>query len=132
MRQRPDPILPALLEVLGERRTLTLVLTDLQGCSGLTDRHQAVIFLDHSNSFGEQRATLLHELLHLARPDMTDPQIEALTAEMLVPLQDVIHAQTPDEESAAAERLGVDAQLVRARLAAAETEPTVALGTLAG
>lgn len=130
MAKSPDPMLPVLLDVLEERRTITLVLADdLNGRYGLTDKTDATIFLDRGNTLGEHRATLVHELLHLARPDLSDQKIEALTAEMLVPLSSAMASADADT---IAEALGVDAQLVRARLVAADAEQTMVIEAVAG
>ena len=130
MAKSPDPMLPVLLDVLEERRTITLVLADdLKGRCGLTDKKDGTIFLDRGNTLGEHRATLVHELLHLARPDLSDQKIEALTAEMLVPLTSAMGSA---DLQAVADTLGVDAQLVRARLVAADSEQTLVVEAVAG
>lgn len=130
MAKSPDPMLPVLLDVLEERRTITLVLADdLNGRCGITDKIDATIFLDRGNTLGEHRATLVHELLHLARPNLSDQKIEALAAEMLVPLTSAMESA---DVHAIAEALGVDAQLVRARLVAADAEATQVIEAVAG
>lgn len=130
MAKSPDPMLPVLLDVLEERRTITLVLADdLDGRCGLTDKIDATIFLDRGNTLGEHRATLVHELLHLARPDLSDEKIEALAAEILVPLAS---AMASVDVQAVADTLGVDPQLVRARLVAADMEATQIIEAVAG
>lgn len=129
----PDPMLPVLLEVLEERRYITLVLVDnLDGRCGLANKQDGTIFLSAENSVGEHRATLVHELLHLQRPELPDHKIEALTAEMLVPLDHAIAATNGAGLHAVAATLGVDAQLVRARLDAADTEDTLIIEAIAG
>jgi hypothetical protein len=130
MAKSPDPMLPVLLDVLEGRRTITLVLADdLDGRYGLTDKVDGTIFLDRGNTLGEHRATLVHELLHLARPDLSDEKIEALAAEMLVPLAS---AMASVDVQAVADTLGVDPQLVRARLVAADMEATQVIEAVAG
>lgn len=133
MPKPPDPVIPVLLDVLEERRTVTLVLADdLDGRCGFTDKHDAVIFLDRSNTLGEHRSTLVHELLHLAKPELAEDKVEALTAELLVPLPDAMAAVTDADLCTVADSLGVDAQLVRARQVAGDNEETLVLEPIAG
>lgn len=133
MPKPPDPVLPVLLDVLEERRTITLVLADdLDGRCGFTDKQDSVIFLDRANTLGEHRSTLVHELLHLARPELAEDKIEALTAELLVPLPDALAAVTHADLHAVADSLGVDAQLVKARQVAGDSEETLILEPIAG
>ena len=112
-----------LIGALEQRRILTLVLADnLDGRCGLTNKSDAVVFLDRHNTPGEMRATLSHELMHLLQPGWSEEKVESIVAEMLVPLKSALAARAHDAYDEVAERLGVDAQLVRARLAAAEAE----------
>lgn len=116
----PDPLLPVLINVLRERRRLTFVLEDdLAGHCGLTNLEDGVVYLEAANTFGEMRATIGHELHHLLDPDSPEHEVEQLTAELLVPLPHALAAEANGDLAAVAEQLGVDTQLVRARLRAA-------------
>jgi hypothetical protein len=119
----PDPVLPMLIGALEQRRILTLVLADnLDGRCGLTNKSDAVVFLDRHNTPGEMRATLTHELMHLLQPDWPEEKVESIVAEMLVPLPAALSAHRHGNFDDIATTLGVDAQLVRARLVAADGE----------
>lgn len=116
----PDnTLLPTLLAALRAREQITLVLApDLGRRCGVTDLHDSVVFLDARNDDGAMHATLVHELLHLVCPECPDDDIEAQTAERLVPLADALAARDTGDIAGAAARLQVDEQLVRARLRA--------------
>lgn len=123
MTSSPDPVLPMLIGALEQRRILTLVLADdLNGRCGLTNKTDAVVFLDRHNTPGEMRATIIHELMHLLQPGWPEEKVEAIVAEMLVPLPAALTARRHGSFEDVAARLGVDAQLVQARLAAADAE----------
>lgn len=112
-----------LIGALEQRTILTLVLADgLDGRCGLTNKADAVVFLDRHNTPGEMRATLGHELMHLLQPDWSEEKVESIVAEMLVPLPAALSASRQGNFEDVATALGVDAQLVRARLAAADGE----------
>lgn len=117
MTRSPDPMLPLFLDVLREQRYVTFVLADdLGDHCGLLDREHHVVFLDARNSVGVQRATIGHELHHMACPDSPEDQIEAMTAALLVPLTDALTVRAGADLAEVADRLGVDPALVRARL----------------
>lgn len=122
-----DPLYTTLIQALRSRGQITLVLApDLGPSCGITDLHDSVVFLDARNSDGAMLATLVHELIHLICPSCPDEDVEAQTAELLVPLPDALAARASGDLAALACRLGVDEQLIRARLrtleAAAEDE----------
>lgn len=117
MTSSPEPLFGLLLAALREHRIITFVIADLGGdrC-GLVDRQDNVIFLEGSNTDGAMRATVAHELHHLVCPECPEDEIEAMTAEMLVPLSDALAAQTGADVDQIAARLVVDPALVRARM----------------
>lgn len=114
----PDnSLLPTLLAALRARQQITLVLApDLGRRCGVTDLHDSVVFLDARNDDGAMHATLVHELLHLVCPDCPDDEVEAQTAEALVPLDEALTARATGDIAGVAARLRVDEQLIRARL----------------
>lgn len=113
----PDPLLPIFTAALRARRQLTFILAPSLGrhC-GLTNIDDAVIFLDESNTPGETRATIGHELLHLVHPDLAEHHIEGLTAEALIPRHAALAAHRTGRHAEWARRLGVDTQLLRRRI----------------
>ena len=116
----PDPrhaVLSALLDALRTYRTLTFVLADDLGerC-GITNLDAGTVFLHADNDDGEMAATIQHELLHLTCPECPEEEIEYLAAERLVPLGDALSAAASGEWAATAAALGVDVQLLKARL----------------
>jgi hypothetical protein len=124
LHRAPDPLLPVLFDVLRDRGRVTLVLAeDLAGHCGITNLEDGIVYLESSNTFGEMRATLGHELHHLLDPDCPEHKVEEATAELLVPLNAALAAEAEGDIASAAEQLAVDPQLVRARLRAAEQRP---------
>jgi hypothetical protein len=113
----PAAVMPLLVDALNAapERTISLVLVDDLGphCA-ITNLNRAVIYLDARCTPGELRATIAHELVHIACPDCDEEEVESRAARQLVPLADAVTAQ-PGDLRAVAERLGVDAALVRAR-----------------
>lgn len=113
----PAAVMPLLVDALNAapHRTLSIVLVDDLGpyCA-VTDPDSAVIYLDARCTPGEMRATIAHELVHIACPDCGEEEVESRAARQLVPLADAVAAR-PGDLAAVAERLGVDAALVRAR-----------------
>lgn len=117
----PDPILPVFLDALETHRRITFVLADdLGDHCGLTNLHEGVVFLHGANTLGEMRATITHELHHLACPDSDEHEVEEMTALLLVPLPEALAAQARGDLSGCADRLMVDTALIRARLRAAD------------
>lgn len=128
-----DPLLHILIGALERRTMVTLVLADdLDGRCGLTNKTDGVVFLDRHNTLGEMRATLAHELMHLLQPSWSEEKVEATVSEILVPLPAALAAQRHGTYEEVARRLGVDAQLVRARLRAAGREAVNVVGEAAG
>jgi hypothetical protein len=132
---------PIFFAALHSRRTITFVLTNSDtlealaraaghdtrgGHYGLTDLEEAVIYLDEANTIGEMRATITHEIAHLTYPTWSDEAVEAMAAELLVPLPDAIEAVAGGAIEEVAERLAVDGHLIRARLRAATGTPHTA------
>lgn len=113
----PESLFGLLLAALREHRIITFVVADLGGdrC-GLVDRQDNVIFLEETNTDGAMRATVAHELHHLVCPQCPEDEIEAMTAEMLVPLSDALAAQAGADVDQIAARLVVDPALIRARM----------------
>jgi hypothetical protein len=135
------PVVPLFFAALHSRRTITFVLTDSDtlealaraaghdtrgGHYGLADLEEAVIYLDEANTTGEMRATITHEIAHLTYPTWSDEAVEAMAAELLVPLPDAIEAVARGAIEEVAERLAVDGHLIRARIRAAAGTPHTA------
>lgn len=117
MTASDNSLLPTLLAALRAQGQITLVLApDLGRRCGITNLHDSVVFLDARNDDGAMHATLVHELIHLVCPECPDDEVEAQTAELLVPLADALAAQATGDIAGAAARLRVDKQLIRARL----------------
>jgi Zn-dependent peptidase ImmA (M78 family) len=115
-------MVPRFIAALRTRRKITFVLADrasLGGNYGLTDLDEAVVFLDESNTLGEMRSTIAHELTHLTYPTSSEEEVEAMAAEMLVPLADALEAHARNAIEETAERLMVDGRLILARIRAA-------------
>lgn len=114
----PDPLLPLFLEVLRARGHVSFVLTDLGDRCGMVELDKSIIVLDAANTTAAMRATICHELLHLHCDDCPEEEIEDMTAGILVPLADALAAAADAgaDLTRVAARLGVDEQLVRARL----------------
>lgn len=114
-----DPLLPLFLDVLRARGHVTFMLSESIGdhC-GLAELDQSVIVLNERNDTATQRATICHELLHLDCGECPEDQVEQMAAEILVPLHDALaaRAHTGANLATVAARLGVDPQLVRARI----------------
>lgn len=126
-----DPLLPVFMEALAAQRnrSITFVLVDNLGQCGLTNLDAGVVYLSAQNSYGEMRSTIAHELYHLLCPDdCTEDDIEARAAELLVPLSEALAAQARGDMVAAAEQLGVDTALLRARLRGLDTGDQTAAG----
>ena len=110
---------PLFAAALRKHGRLVFVLADegaLRGCHGKVNLASAVVLLDAANSDGEMRATLAHELQHLLNPGASEDEVEAATAQQLVPLEAAMHAAASGDFAAVAEDLLVDEALVRARL----------------
>ena len=125
----PDPVFPLFLDVLRKHGRVSFVLADdLDGRCGMVNFDQAVIVLDAGNDCGAMRSTIAHELGHLDCPECPDDEIEQMTAERLVPLTDALAAahaaDSADMIRHVANRLGVDTQLVRARIRDIPTQGT--------
>jgi hypothetical protein len=117
---------PLLLAALRSRRRITFVLADrvtLGNRYGLTDLQESVVFLDETNTIGEMHATIVHEFTHLIYPNLSEEEVEAMAAELLVPLAVALEAHERNSIEETAERLVVDGRLIRARLRAAEATP---------
>lgn len=124
-----DPLFPLFLEVLRRKGHVTFLIADLGDDCGLVNKDRSAIVLDSGNDQAAMRATVAHELQHLACPDLPDEEIERMAAEMLVPLPDALSAaQVRGGVRAVAERLGVDPQLVAARIRSIVAEPDGARG----
>lgn len=127
----PDPLLPVFLGILRTWKQVTFMLADdLGGRCGITNLDTAVIILDAHNSDAAMRATILHEMLHLESADSPDEEVERRTAELLVPSHEALAAaRTPGADiRQIAARLGVDVQLVRARIRSIPTQSETADG----
>lgn len=126
-----DPVLPLFLDVLRDRGHVTFVLADLPAdrC-GMVELDKAVVVLDGRNTEAQHRATIAHELHHLACPDCPEHEVEEMTAEILVPIADALAAAATAgaDLTQVAARLGVDPQLVRARIRSIPTGAETADG----
>lgn len=111
---------PLFLDVLRAHGTVTFLLADLAGRHGLVELDKAIIALDRGNTAPEMRATIAHELHHLECPDCSDDDVEAMTAELLVPLPAALAAAGGADPDTIAANLFVDPKLVRARLRSLE------------
>jgi Zn-dependent peptidase ImmA (M78 family) len=111
-------VLPLFLDVLRDRGHVSFVLADLDNRCGMVELDKSVIVLDASNTVAEMRSTICHELLHLHCDECPEDEVEEMTAGILVPLQDALAAaaEAGADIAQVAARLGVDEQLVRARL----------------
>lgn len=124
-----DPLLPLFLDVLRARRMVTFVLAeDLGERCGIVELDESVIVLNGRNDTATQRATICHELLHLDCDDCPEHEIEQMTAEILVPLPAALQASRGAGIDQVAAALGVDRQLVRARLRSLPTGSEAADG----
>lgn len=110
-----DPLFPLFLEVLRRKGHVTFLLAELGDRCGIVNKDRSVVVLDTGNDEAAMRATVAHEMHHLTCPECPDEEIEQMTAELLVPLPDAMAAQMQGVRSVA-ERLGVDPQLVAARI----------------
>lgn len=115
-------VLGTICDILADIGQVTVALADPDRIGhrcGVADRERGVVLLNAAHGFGKRRATLLHELLHLACPDCDDDEVEQATAAALVPTREAtaVVLGTADVEQVAA-RVDVDPQLVRARIAA--------------
>lgn len=115
-----DDVLGMLCDVVSRHGTLTVALAEparIGDRCGVVDRVNAIVLLNAGHKHGKRRATLLHELLHLACPDCDDDEVEDRTAATLVPLRDAAAvARGVEDPEKVARRLDVDPQLVRQRV----------------
>lgn len=112
-----DPLLPLFLDVLRTRGHITFVLAeDLGERCGLAELDRSVVVLNGRNDTATQRATICHELLHLDCGECPEDEVEQLAAEILVPLPAALSAIAGADIDQVAAVLGVDRQLVRARM----------------
>lgn len=125
----PDPLWPLFLDVLRHRGHVTFMVADLGEACGIVNLDRSVIVLDRRNDQAVMRSTVGHELEHLDCPDCPEAEIEQMTAELLVPLPEALAAaQLTVGVHAVADRLGVDPQLVRARIRSVTAEQDAAGG----
>lgn len=114
-----DPVLPLFLDVLRARGHITFVLADNLGhrC-GMAELDRSIIVLDAANTVAEHRATITHELVHLQCGECPEHEVEQIAASILIPLEDALAAAATAgaDITDVAARLGVDEQLVRARI----------------
>lgn len=112
-----DALFDILNDALKKHRRITFALTgELINTCGITNLEHAVVFLSDANSQATMRATVAHELIHLLCQDCPDEEVEAMAAEALVPLPAALEALASGSMSEVAARVGVDEQMMRARV----------------
>lgn len=124
-----DPLLPLFLDVLRTRGHVTFVLAeDLGERCGLAELDRSVVVLNGRNDIATHRATICHELLHLDCDECPEDEVEQMAAEILVPLPAALSAIAGADIDQVAAVLGVDRQLVRARMRSVPSESETADG----
>lgn len=125
----PDVMWPLFLDVLRKRGHVTFMLADLADQCGRVYFDHSVVVLDRANDPAAMRSTTAHELQHLDCPDCDEDEIEDRTARLLVPLPAALAAaQIHGGARAVADRLGVDPQLVHARIRSIAADGDAASG----